>query len=115
MATNHFNERLLQTLKEIGLRLDRVEGRLERVDDRLDRVIEQKADKADLDALRTEMRAQTERLESEFRSPGERLDSAIRSRGQQLARIETGIRTLQWTMSAGLAVMGIIFAFLRAC
>ena len=40
MATNHFNDLLLQTLKEMGLRLDRVEGRLERVEDRLDRVIE---------------------------------------------------------------------------
>ena len=100
MATHHFNDLLLQTLKEVGLRLDRVEGRLERVDDRLDRVIEQKADKADLDVLRVEMRAQGERLDSQ---------------GQRLDRIEAGIRTLQWTMSAGLAVMGVIFAFLKAC
>lgn len=45
---NHFNDLLLQTLKEMGLRLDRVENRLERVADRLDRVIEQKANKTDV-------------------------------------------------------------------
>ena len=28
---NHFNDLLLQTLKEMGLRLDRIEGRLEHV------------------------------------------------------------------------------------
>ena len=38
MATNHFNELLLQTLKEIRLRLDRVDGCLKRLEDGLERV-----------------------------------------------------------------------------
>ena len=125
--SNHFNDLLLQTLKEVGLRLDRVEGRLERVEDRLDRVVEQKADKSDIVVLRDELRALDQQLETkadksdvatlhdELRAQGERLDGEIRAQGQRLDRIETGIKTLQWTMTAGIAVMGIILAFIRAC
>ena len=56
-------------------------------------ILDQKADKADVNELRDE----------------------VRTHGQRLDRIETGIKTLQWTMTAGLAVLGIILAFMRAC
>ena len=42
MATNNFNDLLLHILKEVGIRLERVEGRV-------DRIIDQKADKSDFD------------------------------------------------------------------
>ena len=38
MDNNNFNELLLHTLKQLGIRLDRVDDRLDRMDDRLDRV-----------------------------------------------------------------------------
>lgn len=94
--SNDFNKLLLQTLEQINIRLDRIDDRFDRIDNRFDRMdakIETKADKSDVDALREE----------------------ARSHGQRLDRIETGIKTLQWTMTAGLALMGIILAFIRAC
>ena len=94
--SNDFNKLLLQTLERIDDRLNRIDDRFDRIDNRLDRMdakIETKADKSDVDALREE----------------------VHSHGQRLDRIETGIKTLQWTMTAGLALMGIILAFMRAC
>ena len=91
--SNHFNELLLQTLKDVGLRLERLEGRV-------DHVINEKADKSDVTDVKSDVNA---------------LRDDVRSQGQRLDRIETGIKTLQWTMTAGLAVLGIILAFMRAC
>ena len=91
--SNHFNELLLQTLKEVGIRLERLEGRV-------DHVINEKADKADVKDVKADVSA---------------LRGEVRSHGQRLDRIETGIRTLQWTMTAGIAVLGIILAFMRSC
>ena len=45
---NHFNDLLLQTLKQINVRLDRLDGRMDRLDTR----IEQKADKTALEVTR---------------------------------------------------------------
>ena len=33
---NHFNDLLLQTLKQINVRLDRLDGRMDRLDGRMD-------------------------------------------------------------------------------
>ena len=130
MATNHFNELLLQTLKEISIHLDRLAGRIDRVeqrmdhlDGRIDRIIDQKADKSDLAATNKRLDSIESKLDqkadkADLVATNEKLDTLgaeVRSHGQRLDRIESGIRTLQWTMSAGLAVMGVIFAFLRAC
>ena len=124
---NHFNDLLLQTLKEVGIRLERLEGRV-------DQVINEKADKIDVQDLKVDIRAITEKLDQkankadvnalgdEIRSQSERLDrdvntlgDEVRSQAQRLDRIETGIKTLQWTMTAGLAILGIILAFVRSC
>ena len=97
---NHFNELLLQTLKEVGIRLERLEGRV-------DHVINEKSDKADVKDVKADVKDVKENLTA--------LREEVRSNGQRLDRIETGIRTLQWTMTASIAVMGIIVAFLKAC
>ncbi len=121
--SNHFNELLLQTLKDVGLRLERLEGRV-------DHVINEKADKSDV----TDVKSDVKDVRAELKSVAEKLDQKadksdvtdvksdvnalrddVRSQGQRLDRIETGIKTLQWTMTAGLAVLGIILAFMRAC
>ena len=137
--SNHFNELLLQTLKDIGIRLERLEGRV-------DHVINEKADKTDVKDVQTELKAVAEKLEqkadkadvkdvkvdvkdvqTELKAVAEKLEQKadkadvnalhdeVRSHGQRLDRIETGIKTLQWTMTAGLAVLGIILAFIRSC
>ena len=119
MSTNHFNELLLQTLKEVGIRLERLEGRV-------DHVINEKADKIDVSDVKTELKAVTKKLDlkadktdvndvkTELKADVNELWGELRSHGQRLDRIETGIKTLQWTMTAGLAVLGIILAFIKA-
>ena len=47
--SDHFNKLLLQTLKEVGIRLERLEGRV-------DRVIDEKSDKTDVDSVRAEVK-----------------------------------------------------------
>ena len=149
--SDHFNELLLQTLKEVGIRLERLEGRS-------DHVINEKADKADVKDVKTELKANVNDLKTEInavktelKADGndlkteinavktelkvvtEKLDlkadktdvnalkteindlrDDLRSQGRRIDRIETGIKTLQWTMTAGLAVLGIIIALVKA-
>ncbi|MXV85822.1 hypothetical protein F4X88_12885 [Candidatus Poribacteria bacterium] len=121
--SNHFNELLLQTLKDVGIRLERLEGRV-------DHVINEKADKMDVKDVREELKFVIEKLDqkadksdvadvksdvADVKSNVNTLRDEVRSQGQRLDRIETGIKTLQWTMTAGIAVLGIILAFIRAC
>ena len=136
--SNHFNELLLQTLKEVGIRLERLEGRVDHViNEKADKTdvkevkaelksvsekLDQKADKIDLENVRTELKADIENVRAELKADIENvkadvgsLRDEVRSRGTRLDRIETGIKTLQWTMAAGLAVLGILLAFLRSC
>ena len=124
--SNHFNELLLQTLKDVGIRLERLEGRV-------DHVINEKADKTDVNDLKTELKSVAEKLDekadktdvndlktelktdvNDVKTDVNTLRDEVRSHGQRLDRIEPGIKTLQWTMTAGLAVLGIILAFMRA-
>jgi predicted nucleic acid-binding Zn-ribbon protein len=138
---NHFNELLLQTLKEVGIRLERLEGRV-------DHVINEKSDKADVKDVKADVKdvkadvradikdvkADVEDVKADVKALSEKLDTKadkadvkdvkadltalrdeVRSHGQRLDRIDTGIRTLQWTMTAGIAAMGIILAFVKAC
>ncbi len=96
MDNNNFNELLLHTLKQLGIRLDRIDGRLDRVDAKLDR----KVDKEDLKHLEEKLDATNE---------------AVKSQGERLDRIEGGIKTLQWVLGVEIALVGIIVAFLKAC
>ena len=116
--SNHFNELLLQTLKEVDIRLERLEGRV-------DHVINEKADKIDVSDVKTELQAVTEKLDpkadktgvkdvtAELKASINGLCDEFRSQGQCLDRIETRIRTLQWTMTVGFAALGIILAFMK--
>lgn len=130
--SNHFNELLLQTLKDVGIRLERLEGRVDHViNEKADRIdvkdvikkLDQKADKADLKAISETLDQKADKSDVEavksdveaVKSDVSTLHDEVRSHGQHLDRIETGIKTLQWTMTAGLAVLGIILAFMRSC
>ena len=96
MDNNNFNELLLHTLKQLGIRLNRVDDRLDRMDAKLDR----KADKEDLKHLQEKLDATNE---------------AVKSQAERLDRIEGGIKTLQWVLGVEIALVGIIVAFLKAC
>ena len=120
---NNFNDLLLQTLKQMGLHLDRVEGRLERVDDRLDRILEQKSDKSDLavtnkrlDAIESKLDQKADKSDvDEIKEKLNVLQSDVREQGQRFDRIEGGIGTLKWVIGAEVALIGVILALLRAC
>ena len=103
MDNNNFNELLLHTLKQLGIRLDRVDAKLDRVDAKLDRVdakLDRKADKEDLKHLEEKLDATNE---------------TVKSQGERLDRIEGGIKTLQWVLGVEIALVGIIVACLKAC
>ena len=107
--SNHFNELLLQTLKDVGIRLERLEGRV-------DHVINEKADKTDVKEVKADIKSVIEKLDQKAdKADVNALCDEVRSQGQRLDRIEIGIKTLQWTMTAGIAVLGIILAFVRSC
>ena len=131
---NHFNDLLLQTLKDVGIRLERLEGRV-------DHIINEKADKVDVHDLKTELKSVTEKLDQKadktdihdlktdihdlktelkgdfntLKGDFNTLGDKVQAHDQRLDRIETGIKTLQWTMTAGVAIFGIILAFVRSC
>ncbi len=57
--SDHFNKLLLQTLKEVG-------GRLERLERRLDHVINEKAVKTDVNDVKTELKSDVNDLKTEI-------------------------------------------------
>lgn len=97
--SDHTNKLILKTLKEVCDSLERLEGRV-------DHVINEKADKTDVSDVKFDV--------SDVKSQLKKLHEDMRSLGCRMDRIETGIRTLQWTMTAGLAVLGVILAFIKA-
>ena len=88
---------------------------MERLEGRVDHVINEKADKTDVKDVRTELKVVAEKLDQKAdKTDVNALRDEVRNQAQRLDRIETGIKTLQWTTTAGLAVLGIIFAFARS-
>ena len=110
MDNNNFNELLLHTLKQLGIRLDRVDDRLDRMDDRLDRM-DDRLDRMDAKLDRKADKEDLKHLEEKFDATNE----AVKSQGERLDRIEGGIKTLQWVLGVEIALVGIIVAFLKAC
>ena len=119
MDNNNFNELLLHTLKQLGIRLDRVDDRLDRMDAKLD----QKADKEDVNVVKADIKAIAAKLDQkadkeDVKRLEEKLDAtneAVKGQGERLDRIEGGIKTLQWVLGVEIALVGIIVAFLKAC
>ena len=106
--SDHFNELLLQTLKEVGVRLERLEGRV-------DHVINEKSDKEDVRDVKTELKSVNEKLDQKAdKAALDSLRDEVRSNGQRLDRLAAGIKTLQWTVTAGIAALGVLIALLKA-
>ena len=125
MATNNFNDLLLHLLKEIGIRLERLEGRTDRmIDQKANKTdvevviakLDQKADKADLEAIAKKLDQKAAQFDLD--ATNQKLDTLITQMtdfGGRLDRIEGGIGTLKWIVGAEVAVIGVILAFIRAC
>ena len=103
MDNNNFNELLLHTLKQLGIRLDRMDDRLDRMDAKLD----QKAGKENVNAVKVDVKRLEEKIDA--------TNEALKSQVVRLDRIGGRIKTLQWVLGVEIALVGIIVAFLRAC
>ena len=113
----NFNELLIEILKQIHVRLDR-----------LDAKIETKADKADVNALKVslekdinEVKADISAVKADISAVKETVNveiSAVKedvnALGQRLDRIEAGIATLRWVIGAQVAIIGVILAIFKA-
>ena len=102
----NFNELLLEILKQIHVRLDR-----------LDAKIDTKADKEDINALRistgkdiNEVKADISSLKNDVSTVKEEVSTL----GQRLDRIEGGIATLRWVIGAQVAIIGVLLAIFKA-
>ena len=120
---NHFNDLLLQTLKQINVRLDRLDGRMDRLDGRMDRLdgrmdrlIETKADQTALDATNEKLDALSAKLDTKAdKADLDVTNQKVDDLGHRMDRIEAGIGTLKWIIGAEVAVIGVILAFIKAC
>ena len=116
----NFNELLIEILKQIHVRLDR-----------LDAKIETKADKADVNTLKVSLEKDISEVKTDLSAVKQDLSvvkqdlSAVKqdfstvkqdvnSLGQRLDRIEGGIATLRWVIGAQVAIIGVILAIFKA-
>ncbi len=95
----NFNELLLEILKQIHVRLDR-----------LDAKIDTKADKEDINALRIS----TEKDINEIKADLSTVKDDVNSLAHRLDRIEAGISTLRWVIGAQVAIIGVLLAIFKA-
>jgi len=110
----NFNELLIEILKQIHIRLDR-----------LDAKIDTKVDKADLDALRVSFEKDVSAVKEDVSAVKEDVSAVkedvsavkedVNTLGKRLDRIEVGIATLRWVIGVEVAIIGVILAFLKAC
>ena len=107
--TKNFNELLIESLKQIHIRLDR-----------LDAKIDTKADKEDVNPLREDIGSLKNDMTivkedvSSLKNDMNVVKEDVQSLGQRLDRIEGGIVTLRWVIGAQVAIIGVLLAIFKA-
>ena len=100
---NNFNELLIHTLKQIHVRLDRLEAEVdEKTDKQAIKDLQVKCD-------RKSNRANSKTLEKRFDRIISRLDRII----SRLDRIESDIATITWMTGIGFACIGVLLVLLK--
>ncbi len=106
----NFNELLIEILKQIHVRLDR-----------LDAKIDTKADKEDVNALKVSLekdistvKADISAMKDAVKADASAMKEEMNALGQRLDRIEAGIATLRWVIGAQVAIIGVILAIFKA-
>ena len=102
----NFNELLIEILKQIHVRLDR-----------LDAKIDTKADKEDINALRISVEKDINEVKadiSSLKNDVNTIKGEVSTLGQRLDRIEGGIATLRWVIGAQVAIIGVPLAIFKA-
>lgn len=114
MADNNFNELLIHTLKQIHVRLDR-----------LDAKVDEKSDKRDVEALSEDFKSLDAKLDEKADKLGAKLDEKadktdvkeLRERmdrvESRLDRIESEVGTFKWVLGIGLTAMGVLMTLLK--
>ena len=95
----NFNELLIEILKQIHVRLDR-----------LDAKIDTKADKEDVNALKVSLEKDINDVKADLSI----VKDDINSLAHRLDRIEGGIATLRWVIGAQVAIIGVPLAIFKA-
>ena len=95
----NFNELLIEILKQIHVRLDR-----------LDAKIDTKADKEDVNALKVNLEKDINEVKADISA----VKDDVNSLAHRLDRIEAGIATLRWVIGAQVAIIGVILAIFKA-
>ena len=98
----NFNELLIEILKQIHVRLGR-----------LDAKIDTKADKEDVNPLKegvSTLKSDMNTLKNDMNTVKEDVNVL----GQRLDQIEGGIATLRWVIGAQVAIIGVILAIFKA-
>ena len=101
----NFNELLIEILKQIHVRLDR-----------LDAKIDTKADKEDVNVLRISVEKDINEVKTDISSLKNDMNVVkedVKSLGQRLDRIEGGIATLRWVTGAQVAIIGVLLAIFK--
>jgi len=101
-GNKNFNELLIEILKQIHVRLDR-----------LDAKIDTKADKEDVNALRISVEKDINAVKEEMKADISGVKEDVNALGRRLDRIEAGIATLRWVIGAQVAIIGVILAIFR--
>ena len=115
-GNKNFNELLIEILKQIHVRLDR-----------LDAKIDTKADKEDVNALKVSFEKDINAVKADISGVKEEISTVkeemkadisgvkedVNSLGQRLDRIEAGIATLRWVIGAQVAIIGVILAIFK--
>ena len=98
------NELLIEILKQIHVRLDR-----------LDAKIDTKAGKEDINALRISVEKDINEVKadiSSLKNDVNTIKGEVSTLGQRLDRIEGGIATLRWVIGAQVAIIGVPLGFI---
>ena len=93
---NNFNELLIHTLKQIHVRLDRLEAK-----------IDEKTDKQDIKVLQVKLDRKSNRANS--KTLEQRFDRII----SRLDQIESDIATITWMTGIGFACIGVLLVLLK--
>ena len=116
-SNKNFNELLIEILKQIHVRLDRLDAKIDTKADKED-VNALKEDisevKADLSTFKESVMADISAVKESVTADINVVKEDVNSLGQRLDRIETGIATLRWLIGAQVAVIGVILAIFKA-
>ena len=116
----NLNELLIEILKQIHVRLDRLDAKIDTKADKEDvnalKVSLEKdisEVKADISGIKDAVKADISGIKDAVKADISGIKEEVNTLGQRLDRIETGIATLRWVIGAQVAIIGVILAIFK--